>query len=30
MENPVDRMTRLMAIVAGFVSLLVYVIFHFV
>ena len=30
MENSVDKMTRLMAIAAGFVSLLVYVIFHFV
>jgi hypothetical protein len=30
MENPVDRMIRLMAIAAGVVSLLVYVVFHFV
>lgn len=30
MENPIDRMTRLMAIAAGLVSLLVYVVFHFV
>lgn len=30
MENPVDRMIRLMAIAAGVVSLLVYAIFHLV
>jgi len=30
MENPVDRMIRLMAVAAGVVSLLVYVVFHFV
>lgn len=30
MENPVDRMIRLMALAVGVVSLLVYVVFHFV
>lgn len=30
MENSVDRTIRLMAIAAGFVSLLVYVVFHVV
>jgi len=29
MENPVDRTIRLMAVAAGFVSLLVLVVFHF-
>lgn len=30
MENPVDRMIRLTAVAVGVVSLLVYVVFHFV
>jgi hypothetical protein len=30
MENPVDRTIRLMAVVAGIVSILVYVVFQFV
>lgn len=30
MENPVDRTIRLMALAAGVVSLLVFVVFHFV
>ncbi len=30
MENPVDRTIRLLTVAAGFVSLLVYVVFHFV
>jgi len=30
MENPVDRTIRLLAVAAGIVSLLVYVVFHFV
>lgn len=30
MENPIDRTIRLMAIAAGLVSLLVYVVFQFV
>ena len=30
MENPVDRTIRLMAVAVGFVSLLVYFVFHFV
>ena len=30
MENPIDRMIRLTAIAVGVVSLLVYLVFHFV
>ena len=30
MTNPVDRTIRLMALAAGLVSLLVFVVFHFV
>jgi len=30
MENPIDRTIRLIALAAGVVSLLVYLVFHFV
>ena len=30
MENPVDRMIRLIAVATGFVSILVYLVLHYV